>query len=368
MRKIIITAFVILFAALIVIFKIQNEQITDATANTTKIGVLLSGSRSDQNYCQTHYEAIEAIRSKLNLNVVYRENVDSNCEKVLEQLIKNENCQLIVSTSFNFCEDVKKAAEQYPDIYFLQMSGNTYRHNLTSFVGRMYQARYLSGIVAGQKTKTGHIGYVASLPIPEVIQGINAFMLGVKSVNQNACLHVSFANSWTDDKQAKAATELILDRYPIDILTMQTDSNEPCRLADKRGVLIIGSNRDNSAMYPDTYLTACIWKWENYYSHQILSFLQKKFNPSVEFMDLEDDMVGLSPFTPHVSPETRKQVDNAIKKLQSWKFDVFYGPIQDNHGILRVDSDESMSDDEMWNKFNWYVEGVIVEETGPGGA
>ena len=161
MRKIIIISFLILFAALAGIFRIQNAQVdTDVTAKTTKVGVLLSGPRSDRSYCQSHYEAIEAIKGKgeneLNLDVIYREYVPDDCYNDIVSLIRDEGCRIVIGVSFGYGPSMIKAADEYPDIYFLHASGATgVRHNLSTFFGRMYQARYLSGIVAGLKTKTG---------------------------------------------------------------------------------------------------------------------------------------------------------------------------------------------------------------------
>lgn len=363
MKKIIFIAFFLLFAAIAGIHQIQNSQVdTDVTAKTTKVGVLINGSRSDHSYCQAHYEALEAIKDDLNLEYVYLENVPMDCYKDIVSFIRDKGCKIIVGISFEFGMDMMKAAEEFPDIYFLHASGVNHRKNFSSFFGRMYQARYLSGIAAGMNTKTGELGYVAAFPISEVIRGINAFTLGVRSVRPDAVVHVCYCNAWVGDEVAGEVCRKLLDLHPIDVVTLHTDSLQPHREADARGIWSVGYNIDNAAMFPDTYLTACIWKWDVYYRKQILNCLQGKFSGHHDLMEMDEGIVALSGLSGRADPQTKAKIQAADEKLRTLEFDVFYGPITDNTGTLRVDEGESMPDDEMFNRFYWYVEGVHVEE------
>ncbi len=367
MRKIIIIAFLILFAALAVIFRIQNSEVNpDVTAKTTKVGVLLSGSRADRNYCQSHYEAMESIRPQLNLDIVYREHVPEDCYRDIVSLVREEDCRIVVGISYDFREAMEKAADEFPDIFFLHCSGTERRQNLSTFFGRMYQARYLSGIAAGRMTRTGHLGYVAAFPISEVNRGINAFTLGVRSVRPEAVVHVQFCGSWTEDAPAGEACRELLDRHPIDVVAMHTNSIQPNREADARGVWSVGYNLDNAELFPDTYLTACVWTWEEYYHKHILDCLQGKFHGRHEWLDMTDDVLALSAFSRHIDVRTEAEIEAANSRLRGMDFDVFYGPIRDNTGRIRVEAGESMTDDEMLNHFDWYVEGVEIEKQGMG--
>ena len=365
MRKIINIAFLILAAALtgIFYFAAGGEEATSATAHTTKVGVLLSGAHTDKNYCQAHYEALEALRpkDKLNLDIVYRENVTGDCYPDIISLIRDEGCRIIVGVSFQFGADMERAAELYPDVYFLHTGGTGAQNNFSSFFGRMYQARYLLGIIAGSKTKTGQLGYVAAYPIPEVIRGVNAFALGVRSVRPDAVVHVRYCQSWTDDDAAGKACMALLDQYPIDVMGMHTNSLAPHREADRRGVWSVGCNWDNAAEFPNTYLAACVWQWEKCYHKQILDCLQGKFHGRNVWIDMSDDIVAISPLTRHVDVGAVAAVQAANEKMRARTFDVFYGPVKDNLGNIRIEAGESMADSEMLNGFFWYVEGVTVE-------
>lgn len=364
MRKILILAILVLTAVIAGILFIRDDwQNTDLANKTTKVGLLLNGSRSDRSFSQAHYEALESLQDELKLEIVCRENVPADCYKDIESLIRDKGCEIIVGVSYGFGESMKKAAEEHPNVYFLHATGTGHSSNLSSFFGRMYQARYLSGIVAGRRTETGAIGYVAAFPIPEVIRGINAFALGVRSIRPDAQVYVRYCNSWTEDKAAGEAFRNLMDSHPdIDTMALHTDSLSPHWEAEKQGVWSIGYNLDNSDEFPKTYLTACIWKWNVCYRKEILSCLQGKFHGSHEWMNMEEGIVSLSEFTENVKPETKQEVLEANMKMRSRQFDVFYGPIKDNLGNLRVGAGESMSDSEMLNGFDWCVEGVTVEE------
>ncbi|MBQ6969762.1 MAG: BMP family ABC transporter substrate-binding protein [Synergistaceae bacterium] len=363
MRKIIFTAFFLLFAAIAGIYKIQNSQVdTDVTAKTTRVGVLMNGIRFDHSYCQAHYEAIEAIRGELNLDVIYLENVPMDCYPDIENLVNNKGCKIVIGVSYEFGRDMMKAAAKYPDIYFLHASGVGHRNNFLSFFGRMYQARYLSGIAAGMNTKTGVLGYVAAFPISEVVRGINAFALGVRSVRPDAVVYVRYCGSWVDDEAAREASIRLFDFHPVDVVAMHTNSLQPHKEADARGIWSVGYNLDNAALFPKTYLTACVWKYDLYYRKQILNCLQGKFHGHHDLIDMNEGIVALSELSSHADSQTKAKVQAAYEKLRTLEFDVFYGPIRDNTGRLRVDEGESMPDNEMFNNFHWYVEGVKIEE------
>lgn len=363
MKKIIFIAFFLLFAAIAGISQIQNIQInTDVTAKTTKVGVLMNGIRLDRSYCQAHYEAIEAVKDELNLDVIYLEHVTGDCYEDIMRLVRDKGCKIIVGVSYEFGDHMMKAAVEYPGVYFLHASGNGYRNNFSSFFGRMYQARYLSGIAAGMNTKTGELAYVAAFPIPEVIRGINAFALGVRSVRPDAVVYVRYCGSWQEDASAGRACRDLLALHSVDVVAMHTNSLQPNKEADVKGVWSVGYNLDNASLFPDTYLTSCVWKWDVYYRRQIRNCLQRKFRGRHEVVDMNDGIVALSKLSGHANPETRAKIQAAYDKLQALGFDVFYGPIRDNTGFLRVEEGESMPDIEMFNNFDWYVEGVKVEK------
>ena len=177
-RVLLIITGVILIAAVIGMLLIRDKAVdTDITARTTAIGLIFPGVKDDANYSQAHLDALMSITDELNLKIICREKIpeDETCFEVMKEMIEKEDCKMIIAASFGYGEYVKELAGMYPDRCFIHPTGTEALPNLTNCMGRMYQARYLSGIVAGMRTETGEIGYVAAFPISEVICQINAF-------------------------------------------------------------------------------------------------------------------------------------------------------------------------------------------------
>lgn len=364
MKKIGIIATLFFTTIIIILISVHiREKNTDVTQSQTKVGVLLNGPLHDRSWGESHYEGLEKSALELNLDIIYRENIpeNSDCLDVMEDLVK-EGCKIIICNSFSYGEWELQMSHKYPDVYFFHATGVETSKNLSTYFGRIYQMRYLTGIIAGLTTKTNEIGYVAAFPISEVNRGINAFTLGVKYVNPDATVYVKWSNDWHNDEvTAKAANELF-DSHNIDVTAMHTDSLAVLSTADERGIYSIGYNYDNSSMYPKTFLTAPVWNWYHFYSTYILEALQGKLSGDSYWLGAETGIVALSPMTNNVSEEAKKTVESEKKKLESMDFDVFYGPIYDTEGRLRVQEDENMSDDSMLNSFDWYVEGVVIDE------
>lgn len=363
MKKILAAAGGIVGVILIGMILIRvHETDTEVTRERTKIGFILNGSIDDHSWGQAHYEGMQQCADSLNLEVYYRENVpaDERCRECIEELIA-QGCEIIVCNSFGFGEYALEAAGEHRDVCFFHAAGVEESENLATYFGRIYQMRYLSGIVAGMQTETDEIGYVASYPIPEVNRGINAFALGVRSVNPNAQVYVEWTQSWTGEAEAGEAAERLLDGHDIDVLTIHTDTNRPLDIAQERGVWCIGYNMDNTELYPDTFLTAPVFEWENFYEPHILECLQDKFVGRHYWDGAETGVVALAPLSANVKPGIAQKVEEANKKFLSGTFDVFYGPITDTEGRVRVREMETMTDDEMLNAFDWYVEGVVTD-------
>lgn len=364
MKKIGIIAggFLLLIIAGMFFINARSED-TEVTKNQTKVGMILNGSTMDKSWGQSHYEGMEKSAKELNLKVYYKENVpeDDQCTEYIEELI-SEGCEIIICNSFGYGEWTKECAKKHPDVYFFHATGVDQDTNLATYFGRIYQMRYLSGIVAGMQTQTNEIGYVAAFPISEVNRGINAFTLGVRAVNPDAQVYVEWSNSWTGDQENVVATEKLIAEHSIDVLAMHMNSLEPLALAEERGIWSIGYNMDNSESYPNTFLTAPVWNWEKFYTPRILECLQGKFQGIHYWEGVETGTVALSTLTDNVKEGIAQVVEKERKRLESGKFDVFYGPVSDRDGTLRIAEGENMPDDAMINEFDWYVEGVVISE------
>lgn len=363
MKKVVITVVGILFVIMAGIFLIHTEeQSTDITKEKTKVGMILNGSIEDKSWGTSHYEGLEKCVEELNLSVVYRECVpaDESSLAVMEELIE-DGCKIIICNSFGFGEWILQAAEKYPEIYFFHATGTVAAENLSTYFGRMYQMRYLSGIVAGLQTQTNEIGYVAAFPIDEVNRGINAFTLGVRKVNPDAKVYVKFSNSWEGEEEANVATEALINKYDIDVITMHVDTNVPLDIAEEKGIWAVGYNYDNGNIYKNSFLTAPVWQWEEFYRPRILECLQDKFYGKVYWEDSNTGILSLAPLTDNVKDGIAAVVEIEKEKLESGSWDVFFGPVTDQYGSVRIREGESMTDNAMLNAFDWYVRGVVID-------
>jgi len=178
----------------------------------------------------------------------------------------------IFATSFGYMDFMFEVAQDFPDVYFEHCSGYKTQDNMATYFGRIYQPRYLSGMVAGKKTKSNIIGYVAAFPIPEVVRGINAFTLGVQAVNPDAKVHVVWTNTWYDPVKEREAAIALLDEG-ADILAQHQDTTEPPKAAQERGKHSIGYDADMRQFVGDSVLVSPVWNWGVYYTATVKAML-----------------------------------------------------------------------------------------------
>lgn len=361
MKRLIIIICIIFTLAIISIFAIHYKVANNfQKKNKTSVAVLMNGPRDDNSWNESHYVAIEKTAKELNLEVAYYENIfnDSTARAIIQKVIEN-GAKIIIANSFEFGTIEYELANKNPDVKFFYTSGDKPATNLTTFFGRIYQMRYLCGLIAGKMTKTGEIGYIASFNIPEIVRGIDAFALGVKKVNPKAKIFVSWSNSWTDENMAIDATNDLLKKHHIDIITAHTNTISQYEIANEKNIWILGYNKDLSKMFPKNFLTAPIWHWEKFYIPIIREVLEKRYKSYHFWLGLESDWFDLSPMTKNVSDSVQHLVETEKAYLRNGGIDIFYGPIIDNKGIIRVNKGEYLPDNILINNLDWFVDGVV---------
>ena len=292
------------------------------------------------------------------VETVFIENVPEGPDsgRVMRQYAE-QGFDLIFATSFGYMDYMHEVSAEFPEATFEHASGYKTRDNMATYFGRIYQPRYLSGIVAGGMTEGNTIGYVAAFPIPEVIRGINAFTRGVRSVNEDAQVRVVWTNTWYGPAQEREAAVALLDAG-ADIIAQHQDTTEPQKAAQERGAYSIGYNSDMQEFVGDTVLVSAIWNWEEYYIPTIQSALDGEWESSQYWGGLGDEIVDLSEMSPEVPEELQKTVAAERERIESGEWDVFHGPIVNQDGELTVPEGEAMTDEEMLN-MSYFVEGVI---------
>jgi basic membrane protein A len=248
-----------------------------------------------------------------------------------------------------------EVAEEFPDVLFEHCSGFKTRDNMSTYFGRIYQPRYLSGLVAGSMTEANNIGYVAAFPIPEVIRGINAFTLGVREVNPEATVNVVWTNTWYNPDEERKAAESLLDAG-ADIIAQHQDTTEPQKAAQERGALSIGYDSDMRSFVGDTVLTSPVWNWGSYYIDTVGEAMNNDWETHQFWGGLEDGIVELADFSPKVPQDVRDLVEAERQAILDGD-DVFCGPINAADGSVLVADGECMSDEDMLGMMV-FVEGV----------
>lgn len=332
-----------------------------------KVGMVLIGSQDD-GFSGAHYNGLEGMKEALGLKdeqVLYKFNVPETAETdaALRELV-DAGCQIIFGNSWGYMNYMEELADEYPEVIFSHCSG--YKNNganFNNYFGRIYQARYLAGIAAGLKTQSNMIGYVAAwADNAEVNGGINAFALGVQSVNPEAVIYVKYISSWFDPTLEKQTAVALLD-LGCDVIAQHVDTAMPQVAAQEAGKFGCGYNTDMTPAAPDAHLTAPVWYWSSVYIAEVQDVINGTWLPNNYFLGLKENMVDISPLSKNVVDGTAEKIEEAKAKMISGEWDVFTGPIYNNQGELVVKEGEVLDDADITGGLmtNLLIKGVEVK-------
>ena len=348
----------------------SDSKQTYISKDDMKVGVLyISDPSEGSGYSYTHDLGIQGMQENLGLNSdqIERKIVDDSDAAATEKAIKeciDDGCRIIFTTSWGYMETTSEMAEQYPDVYFSHGTGYLSNgKNFNNYFGRIYQARYLSGIVAGMNTKSNKIGYVAAQDSSnsEVTGGIDAFAIGVESVNPDAKIYVVVTNSWYDADKEKAASEQLLD-MGCDVMAQHCDTAYPQTLAQDRGVYGIGYNSDMSKETPNSCLTSVIWNWSAYYTSAVKSVMNGTWDGSNYYGGMAEGLVGITNLAGFAADGTQEKVDKATAAILSGENNVFDGVLETNTGDTVGSEGSTLDDATITGGINWYYRNVAVVE------
>ncbi|MCY3900508.1 MAG: BMP family ABC transporter substrate-binding protein [Caldilineaceae bacterium] len=284
-----------------------------------------------------------------------------DAERVIRDFAQ-KGYDLVITTSFGYMDPTLTVAQEFPEQYFVHVSGFKTADNMSTLFGRMYQPRYLSGLVAGSMTESNIIGYVAAFPIPEVIRGINAFTLGVREVNPDAEVRVVWTNTWFGPPEEKEAAEALLDQG-ADIIAQHQDTTEPQKAAAERGGTSIGYNSDMRAFVGDSVLTGPVWNWGPAFQKFAEQARDGDWVTEQYWGGMDDGIVGLAEMSPSVPEDVAAMVAEKQAMIVSGETDVFCGAMNGQNGVQFLDDGQCMDDGQMLG-MDWFVEGVVGEAPG----
>ncbi|MCP3868522.1 MAG: BMP family ABC transporter substrate-binding protein [Gammaproteobacteria bacterium] len=330
-------------------------------AEIIKTAWIYVGPLGDLGWSYAHDQGRLAVELNVdNVETSYIENVveDDTATQVLNDLVEEGN-KIIFGTTYGLMDTMLAFAETHSDIYFEHCSGYKTAANMSNYFGRMYQTRYLTGIVAGKMTDVAvnKIGYVAAFAIPEVIRGINAFTLGVRSVNPTATVNVEWTGTWYDVAKEGEAADKLLDAG-CDVLAQHQDSTEPVLRAKTHGVYAIGYDTDMLPFATDTILTSAIWNWSAYYSDRVKAAQNGTWTSHSYWGEMSEGIVDLGQYGGMVPEDVKTLVDAKKTELADGTFEVFAGPINKQDASEWVAKGSSLTDKQLL-QMEAFVEGVV---------
>ncbi len=238
---------------------------------------------------------------------------------------------MIFATSFGYMDYMLTVAEDNPDVKFFHCGGYKQADNAVNYLGRMYEARYLSGIVAALKTQTGKLGYVAAFEIPEVVRGINAFTLGARSIDPAITVEVIWTHDWNDPPREKEAAFALIDN-DCDVIAQHQTAPANLQAAEARGVWGIGYHADMNAAAPEACLTSPYWNWTPYYLQEVQAVLDGTWTADNYWGGMDEDIVRLAELGKNAPAEAAAAVAEIEDLMRNGEFTVFKGPLNDNTG------------------------------------
>jgi simple sugar transport system substrate-binding protein len=340
----------------------QTTRPTDAVNEPLKIGFVYVTPLTEVGWVHQHDEGRRAVETALGTRVktTYVENVAEgpDAERVIRDLAASGH-KLIFTPSFGYMEPTLQVARDFPDVKFESITGYKTAPNVAVANARYYEGRYLAGIAAGRMTHTNLAGYVAGFPIPEVLQGINAFALGMRSVNPKAEVKVVWINTWFDPARERDAA-ITLFNQNVDVIAFHTASSAVMVAAQERGKLAIAYHSDMRKIAPDAQIVAVTHQWGRYYTRRAQSVLNSSWKTGDTWGGVKDGMIRLEGFGSKVPKTVQEEVLARQKDIATGKLHPFHAvqAVFDNEGKEVVAKGQTLSDEQILN-MNWLVQGVV---------
>ncbi|AEG94333.1 BMP family ABC transporter substrate-binding protein [Ramlibacter tataouinensis] len=343
------------FAAACVLLSPAHTQ----TREPLKAGFVYVTPVTEAGWVRQHDEGRRAVEAALGPQVAttFVANVPEgpDAERVIRDLARQGH-RLIFTPSFGYMEPTLKVARDFPDVKFESITGYKTAPNVAVANARYYEGRYLAGIAAGRMTRTHVAGYVAGFPIPEVLQGINAFTLGMRSVNPQAQVKVVWLGTWFDPPRERDAA-LSLFNQQVDVVAFHTGSTAVMAAAQERGKLAVAYHSDMRQVAPDAQIVAVTHHWGDYYTRRARQVLAGQWTPGNVWGGVKEGMVRVGDFGPRVPQAVRDEVLARQADIAAGRLRPFAGPIADNAGRPVLAQGAALTDEQIL-KMNFLVAGV----------
>ena len=336
-----------------------------SAADKLKVGFIYLGPVGDLGWTYQHDLARQALVKELGdkIETTYLENVPEgpDAERAIEQLVRAGN-KLIFTTSFGYMDPTLKVAKKYPNVHFEHATGYKRDKNMATYSARWYQGRYIQGQIAAKISKAGVLGYIGSFPIPEVVSGINATMIGAQSINPNIKVKIIWVNTWFDPGKEADAAKALLDQG-ADIIMQHTDSSAPMQIASERGKLAFGQDSEMIKFGPKTQLTSILDTWAPYYISRVKAELDGTWKSEDVWGGLDSKMFQMAPYT-NMPDDVKKMAEETEAAITAGKLQPFKCPVVGQDGKeVECQGGDRLADGQVLG-MSFYVKGI--DEKMPG--
>jgi basic membrane protein A len=334
------------------------EEVPEEVSKELNVGFVYVSPIGDAGWTYQHDLARLQLEKETGVTTSYVENVaeGADAERVIREMA-NRGDKVIFATSFGYMNYALKVSESFPETAFVHATGYKLGKNMGLVNARFYEGRYLTGVIAGEMTKSNVLGYVAAFPIPEVLQGINAFIQGARSVNPKAELRVIWVNSWFDPGKEREAA-LTLMSQGADAITHHTDSTAVVQAAEEQGNYAFGYHSDMVKYGPKAHLTATTHHWGDYYVKTIKEVQAGTWKPTQVWGGYAEGMIKLAPLNDAIPADLQERIRDMEKQMAAGTLHAFAGPVVDQDGKTVVAAGQNMTDDQL-NQMNYYLQGVV---------
>ncbi|MCP4335044.1 MAG: BMP family ABC transporter substrate-binding protein [Gammaproteobacteria bacterium] len=322
------------------------------------VGFVYVSPIGDAGWTYQHDLGRLQLEKETGVTTSYVENVaeGADAERVIREMAKRGD-KVIFATSFGYMNYALKVSKSFRTSAFVHVTGYKMGKNMGLVNARFYEGRYLTGVIAGEMSKSNVLGYVAAFPIPEVLQGINAFIKGARSVNPKAELRVIWVNSWYDPGKERQASMTLMSQG-ADVITHHTDSTAVVQAAEEEGKYAFGYHSDMSKYGPTAHLTATTHHWGDYYVKTVKEALAGTWTPTNVWGGYAKGMIKLAPLNDAIPADLQGRIKEMEAQLAAGTLHPFAGPVVDQAGKTIVDAGRTMGDDQL-SKMNYYLQGVV---------
>ncbi len=326
-----------------------------------KIGFVYVAPLTEAGWVRQHDEGRKAVQAALGDRVQtrYVENVaeGADAERVIRELAQ-QGCGLVFTPSFGYMEPTLRVARDFPQVRFESITGLRTAANVAVANARYYEGRYLAGVAAGRMAASGVAGYVAGFPIPEVLQGLNAFALGMRSVRADAVVRPVWLQAWFDPPRERDAAMALMNQG-ADVLAFHTGSNAVMVAAQERGRLAVAYHSDMRRVAPDAQVLAVVHEWGAYYTRRARAVLDGSWQPGTVWGGVREGMVRVEGFGPKVPQTVQAEVLASQRAMAEGRLHPFQArePVRDNGGRVVIAAGQTLDDGRILG-MDWLAEGV----------